>query len=222
MGVFKHKNIQIELLRHDSIRILFDTKKIYIDPYGIQESNQDADIVLISHSHYDHLSIEDIGKIAVKKTPIICSLDAVASLKKAGYTSVFGMKPNEFNTIQGIDIKTIPAYNLGKEFHPKKNQWLGFIIQLGDYKVYFAGDTDITEEAKQVKCDIALLPVSGTYVMTSSEAADLAAAIRPPIAAIPMHFGAIIGGMEDAERFVKLCIEKGVSSALALEPKIKG
>jgi L-ascorbate metabolism protein UlaG (beta-lactamase superfamily) len=185
---------KIKWLGHDGFRI--DTKKvIYFDPYKISTDIK-ADIIFISHEHFDHCSPEDVKKIQYNKTKIITEKDSAKKLSG----NIHKMKPGESITIDDIKINTVRAYNMNKNFHPKTNDWLGFIIEIEDVKIYHAGDTDLIPEMREIKTDIAMLPVSGTYVMTADEAVEAAKIINPKIA-IPMHYGAIVGDRNDAIKF---------------------
>lgn len=184
---------KLKWLGHDGF--LYDGNiKIYIDPYQIKKGLPKADLILTTHPHYDHFSKEDIMKIKKDDTIIVAS----EGCEDLGNTRF--LKPDESIEIKGIKILGVYSYNINKEFHPKKNKWLGFIIDIDDVKFYHAGDTDNIPEMKDYKCDIALLPVSGTYVMTSDEAVNAAININPKIA-IPMHYGSFIGSNKDAENF---------------------
>ena len=201
----------IEVLYHSSIRIN-KSKIIYIDPFNINDNYKNADIIFITHSHYDHFSEEDIKKVANKNTKIIIPKDLLEKTRKVGFNEedIIIVEPNENKTVENINFETIPAYNVNKQFHPKENKWLGYIIEIDNIRYYIAGDTDITEENKKVKCDVAFVPVGGTYTMNYEEAAELINEIRPEIA-IPIHYGSIVGTKQDAENFIKL-----------LEPTIRG
>lgn len=190
----------IQWFGHASFK-LTGKKIIYIDPVKIS-SNEKADIILISHSHYDHFSLEDIRKITKKETNILITPDSQSKLKDiAG--KVILIEPNKKYNIDGILIETFPAYNTNKRFHPKENDWVGFIITLDGKRILYAGDTDITAELQNVKVDIALVPVSGVYVMNPKEAAYLVNIIKPKLA-IPYHYGSIVGTEQDAQQFKKL------------------
>ena len=201
----------IEVLYHSSIRIS-KNKVIYIDPFKIDKNYNDADIVFITHDHYDHYSAEDIDKVINKNTTIIIPEELLTKLLRKGINrnAIITVEPNEKYMVQGIKIETIPAYNTNKTFHPKENGWVGYIIIINGIRYYIAGDTDITEENKQVKCDVAFVPVGGTYTMDFKEAASLINEIKPKIA-IPIHYGSIVGTEQDAIDFIRL-----------LHPEIKG
>jgi len=185
---------KIHWLGHDGFRI--DTAAvIYIDPYQIK-STVPADIILVSHDHFDHCSPDDIKKIQTQNTVIIT--DKASAAKLSGAIRI--VQPGDTLSVQGIEVEIVPAYNTNKQFHPKADGKLGFILTVDDVRIYHAGDTDFIPEMKNIKTDIALLPVSGTYVMTADEAVQAARAINPKIA-VPMHYGAIVGSAADAQGF---------------------
>ena len=178
---------------HSSIKINGE-KVIYVDPYKIKGINNDADLIFITHEHYDHYSIEDINKIKKNNTRFIVPKSMknrliIDGISESDIISV-GVK-NKYN-IDDIEFETIPAYNINKNFHPKNNNWVGYIININNIKYYIAGDTDMTEEAINVKCDIAFVPIGGTYTMDYKEAATLTNKIKPKYA-IPIHYGLIVG-----------------------------
>ena len=201
----------IEVLYHSSIRINKE-KTIYIDPFKIDKNYNDADIVFITHDHYDHYSEEDIDKVINENTTIIIPEELLTKLLRKGINknAIITVEPNKNYMVQGIKFETISAYNTNKTFHPKENGWVGYIIIINGIRYYIAGDTDITEENKQVKCDVAFVPVGGTYTMDFKEAASLINEIKPKIA-IPIHYGSIVGTEQDAIDFIRL-----------LHPEIKG
>lgn len=194
----------IEVLCHSSIRINKE-KVIYIDPFKINKNYNDADIIFITHDHYDHYSEEDIDKVIKEDTTIVISKDLLKKLLKKGINknAIIVAEPNKEYETQGINFNTIPAYNINKKFHPKENNWLGYIITINNVKYYVAGDTDITDENRKVKCDVAFVPVGGTYTMDFKEAARLINEIKPKIA-VPMHYGSIVGTKQDARNFINL------------------
>lgn len=189
----------IEINCHSSIKI---TKGIiiYIDPFRINEEKHDADLILITHDHYDHYSPEDIKKV-IKKDTIIVAPKTINELNNK--ENITFVEPNQTYNINGYKIDTIPAYNISKHLHPKENNWIGYIIEIDGLKYYVAGDTDITPENRQIKCDVALIPIGGTYTMDYKEASELINIIKPKIA-IPTHYGSIVGDITDGEKFKKL------------------
>jgi L-ascorbate metabolism protein UlaG (beta-lactamase superfamily) len=150
----------------------------------------------VSHSHYDHFSAEDIAKVSGMTAKLISTQDVI---QKQGKGQV--LKPGQSMDVNGIKITGVPAYNPAKQFHPKSNNWLGFVVEIAGKRIYYAGDTDITDEMKALKnIDLALLPVGGTYTMNAEEAADAAKQFKPK-QAIPYHWGDIVGGR--ANKFEK-------------------
>ncbi len=197
----------IEWLGHDSFRISDGGKVIYIDPWKLKGHTPKADVILVTHDHYDHFSKSDIEKLSKPDTVVI----APPSVAKQLSGNVRTARQNDSLTAAGIPIETVPAYNLdkgpepGKVFHPKTAGYVGYIITLGGKRVYHMGDTDNIPELKQVKADIALVPVSGKYVMTAKEAADAVNGFRPGMA-IPMHYDDpdVCGTRADAQEFKKM------------------
>jgi len=185
----------IHWLGHDTFKIVAE-KVIYTDPFKIKKKDS-ADIILITHEHYDHCSPEDVKKIQGPNTIIVTVADCAKKLSGKVKTVKLGDKIN----VEGIDIEVVPSYNTNKQFHVKDRGWAGYIFKVKGQKIYIAGDTDIIPEMKTFKnIDIALLPVSGTYVMTADEAVKAALDIKPKVA-IPMHYGSIVGDKNDAKKF---------------------
>jgi L-ascorbate metabolism protein UlaG (beta-lactamase superfamily) len=189
----------ISWLGHASIKIE-DEKIIYIDPWEIPRDSKPADIILITHEHYDHFSPEDIKKITKNDTSIILTDRCKKNLP---HKPIF-IKPFETLKEHNIDIKTVPAYNIDKHFHPKTSGGVGYILTIKDIKIYHAGDTDLIPDIKHIQADIILLPIGGTYTMNVEEAAQLSNIIKPQVA-IPIHYGTIVGSDEDAEKFKNSC-----------------
>ncbi len=184
----------IHWLGHDTFKIVGD-KIIYTDPFKIKKKDT-ADIILITHEHFDHCSPEDVAKIQGPNTVIVTTADCAKKL--SGKIKI--VKPGDKINVEGIDIEAIPAYNTNKQFHTKDKGWVGYIFTTKGQRIYIAGDTDYIPEMKTIKADIALLPVSGTYVMTAEEAIKAALDIKPKVA-IPMHYDSIVGTKEDAKKF---------------------
>ncbi len=194
----------IRWLGHDTFKIAGE-KLIYTDPYRIKKPDK-ADIILITHAHHDHCSPDDVEKITGDNTIILATSDCVPKLKE----DLKVIKPGDTLNVSGVEIEAVPSYNTNKQFHPKSNSWVGYIFKVNNQRIYIAGDTDYIPEMKAFKdIDIALLPVSGTYVMTADEAVQAALDINPKVA-IPMHYNTIVGTEADAERF-----------ALALKGKVE-
>ena len=192
----------IHWLGHDSFRIEFNGKMIYIDPFNIS-GNDHADFILVTHEHYDHCSVKDILPISDENTTIFVTPDCQSKLRDFKGRVVLVEPGNTYNT-DVFSVETVPAYNIGKPFHPKENGWVGYVLTLGGRRIYHAGDTDrIPEMSSLHNIDVALVPVSGTYVMTAEEAAEAVSMFMPKLA-VPMHYGAIVGNDSDAERFARL------------------
>lgn len=202
---------QITVNAQSSIRIGGD-QVLYFDPFRITDARKDADIVFITHPHFDHFSPADIARVCKPQTVFIAPESMAAELKAAGITEPVLMKPGEIKTISGIAVETVPAYNISKQFHPKQNGWLGYIVTVGGKRIYAAGDTDATKEAAAVQCDIALIPIGGTYTMNPAEAAELVNRMRPQIV-IPIHYGTIVGNPGDGAAFAKL-VAPGITVSL--------
>ena len=194
----------IEVLYHSSIKINKE-KTIYIDPFKIDKNYNDADMIFITHDHYDHYSEEDIDKVKKANSIFIVPENLLKKLIKKGINdeNIITLAPEDIEIIDGIKIEAIHSYNIDKPFHPKEKNWLGYIIEIDGVRYYISGDTDITRENKKVKCDVAFVPVGGTYTMNFSEAAQLVNIIKPKIA-VPIHYGSIVGTKQDATDFIKL------------------
>lgn len=200
--------VSFHWLGHDGFRVTAGGKTIYIDPYQLakaQQNKNDADIVLVSHNHFDHLSMDDLKHVIGKKTSIVAAKECTDQLKAAGAAEIKGVAPGDRVTVQGVPVEAVAAYNTNKKFHPKADKKVGFIITIAGARIYHTGDTDDIPEMSGVKPDIALVPVSGTYVMTAEEAAKAVnEKIRPKKLAIPMHYGSIVGSEKDAVAFKQM------------------
>jgi len=188
----------LQWLGHAGFKICHEDTVIYIDPWKLKDSAHDATLVLVSHSHYDHYSPEDIARISGAETKLIASADVVTK-EKTGEMILNGLTID----LPSVRVSGVAAYNPGKQFHPKANNWVGFVIEVGSKRIYYAGDTDLTDEMKSLKeIDVALLPVGGTYTMNATEAAEATKYIKPK-RAIPYHWGDIVGSRADAEAFAE-------------------
>jgi len=224
----RYEDIEIEFLGHDGFLIVWEGKKIVIDPFKISnnacEKIGKADYIFITHSHYDHCSIEDIGKLVKHGTKIIVTPDAQSKVNRFENVEIGIASPGLKLKSGEISVYPFPAYNLDKDFHPQDEGWVGYLLKLGNVIIYHTGDSDKIPEMVSIKGInvegekiLALLPVSGKYVMTAEEAVEAAEMITPDLA-IPMHYskGVIKNEEEikDAEKFVSLCNEKGISAKI--------
>lgn len=199
----------IHWLGHDSFRIDGEIT-IYIDPWKLSPGNPPAGLILITHEHHDHFSPEDIDAIQTEATELVAPASVAARLKGTVHT----VKPGDQVTVRGLPIEVLPAYNIEKRFHPRQAGHVAYVITVNGQRIYHAGDTDVIPEMAGLQPDIALVPVSGTYVMDADEAVEAVRLIQPKVA-IPMHYGDSVGTTADAERF------KGLSpvEVIILEPE---
>ena len=200
--------VKFQWLGHDGYKLTVEGKIMYIDPYKISEFNHninDADIILISHNHFDHLSMDDIRHVIGNNTTIVAAKECIDQLKNVMAAETKAVVPGDRLTVQDIPIEIVAAYNTNKHFHPKADRKVGFIITLNMMRIYHSGDTDDIPEMSTTQPDVALVPVSGTYVMTAEEAAKAVnEKIKPKKLAIPMHYGSIVGSDQDAVNFKQL------------------
>ena len=216
-------NLDLRWLGHSCffIKNLKDNKVLYIDPYNLREDLEKADIIFITHSHYDHCSVEDLNKVVKPGTMIFMSADSQSKITRLKVDiKMHIIEPNKEFSLGNLRISTIPSYNIDKPFHPKEEGWLGYILKFDDTIIYHAGDTDLIPEFQKltghksnIKEFIALLPVGGRFTMTAEEAAEAARIIKPTLA-IPMHYGSVAGSEEDAKEFVSLCNEFGINAEI--------
>ena len=186
---------KVKWLGHASFKITGE-KVVYIDPWKLSISDE-ADIVLVSHPHYDHYSQEDVNKVSGLATVIVTVKELEA--KVGGNVRI--LAPGQKVEVEGVTIEGVSAYNVGKDFHPKANGWLGFVVEMGRERVYYAGDTDKIPEMTDLRnIDVALLPVGGTYTMSAQEALEAAELIKPSVV-VPYHWGDIVGDAGDAQTF---------------------
>ncbi|MFP4180578.1 MAG: MBL fold metallo-hydrolase [Spirochaetaceae bacterium] len=190
-------DVLVSWLGHASF-LLSGKKTVYIDPWKIDGEPHDGDLVLISHTHYDHFSLEDIRSVLKEDGEVVGSEDAVQELSYGK-----GLKPGESLEIGGINVTGIAAYNVEKEFHPKENGWLGFVVELDGARIYYAGDTDAAEEMKGLSdIDLALIPVGGNFTFGPEDAAEAVKGFSPK-KALPYHWGDVVGNRKDAQKFGK-------------------
>jgi L-ascorbate metabolism protein UlaG (beta-lactamase superfamily) len=187
---------RIDWLGHASFR-LRGSVIIYIDPWKLTTAPRDGNLILLTHNHYDHYSPNDIRKAALDNATVVVPKSI---RQKVDWPKVVALAPGESTTLDGVHIVAVPAYNVNKDYHPRREGWVGYIVTLDGVRIYHSGDTDLIPEMKDVECDVALLPVSGTYVMTATEAIKAAELVSAK-AAIPMHWGDIIGDDADARAF---------------------
>ena len=187
---------RIHWLGHDTFYI-DGSKVVYFDPWDVSGQPK-ADVILISHDHFDHCSPDDAAKLVKPGTVIVTEPQSAAKLQG----DVRVAAPGQTLDLGGVKVTTVPAYNTDKQFHPKGNSWLGFVVEMDGVRVYHTGDSDFIPEMKDLKVDIALIPVSGTYVMDADQAVQAARAIKPKIA-VPMHYDKIVGSSADAKKFAE-------------------
>jgi L-ascorbate metabolism protein UlaG (beta-lactamase superfamily) len=190
--------VEAKWLGHASFRLAGEEAVVYIDPWKLGASPHDADVVFVSHAHHDHCSPDDVAKVATDDTAIIAPPDVIATLHAAN-----AVAPGEQVTVKGVTVEGVAAYNIGKSFHPRANNWCGAVFTLAGKRIYYAGDTDLIPEMSDLNdVDLALLPVGGTYTLTAEEAARACDAIGCKTA-VPYHFGDIVGSADDARRFAE-------------------
>jgi L-ascorbate metabolism protein UlaG (beta-lactamase superfamily) len=192
-------------LGHDSFRIE-GTKRVYIDPWHLPEGSPPADLVLVTHDHFDHFSPEDIAAVSAETTVVVAPGEVTRKLKSQSVT----VAPGDSVVANGVTVTAVPAYNIdkykapGQVFHPRAEGKVGFIFELDGRRYYHAGDTDAIPEMAAIDVDVAFVPVSGTYVMTADEAGAACGTFNATVV-VPMHYDAIVGTSDDARRFKQVC-----------------
>ena len=195
-GLLMRDSMDLDFLKwtgHAGFILEAEGKTIYIDPFRLKRVEKKADILLITHPHFDHLSADDIAKVATKDTQVLVPSD---STSKIGHGKVTGVAPNGKYNVLGIEVSTVPAYNIVAERldkHPKANGWVGYIVSANGAKVYHAGDTDFIPEMKPLDVDLALLPIGGTYTMNLDEAIAAANSMRSAKRFSPIHYKNLLG-----------------------------
>jgi len=198
---------EVQVLTHSSIKIS-GQKTVYFDPYEVAEEYHDADLIFVTHEHFDHYSPDDILKAAKEDTWLILPESMKGQEGKAGSLKTKFIRPGGMLEVKGLMVKAVPAYNKLKPFHLKSKSWVGYLLTMGDVVYYVAGDTDVTAENQKVSCDVALVPVGGKFTMDYKDAARLVNAIKPRLA-IPTHYGSVAGNPQDGQNFKKL-VDKNI------------
>jgi len=212
--------VELKWLGHSGF-LIKNSKVVYIDPYNIKEASEKADLILLTHSHYDHCSVADMEKIIQQGTRIVAPADCQSKITRFEVPIKMEIiEPGREFDFGDIKISALPAYNTDKHFHPKDEGWVGYLVKMNDVLIYHAGDTDIIPEMQKLtgyhqseKDFIALLPVGGRFTMSVEEAVEAAKIIKPSLV-IPMHYGSIVGTEDDAKEFVELCKEEGINAKI--------
>lgn len=214
----------LRLITHSCVRLESSGGfVIYLDPYDLPSAPHDADAVLVTHDHFDHFSHEDIAKVAKAAKAERSSTELVVPTSLAERAAELGMRKvvtcapgGSVELAPGVTAQAMRAYNIGKDFHPRANNWLGYVVTLDGVRYFHMGDTDQNPDNEQVSCDVLLIPVGGTYTMTAEEAVPCALSIRPKVA-VPMHYGTVAGSPEDGARFAKLLQQAQTAGADAFD-----
>ena len=166
------------------------SKTIYFDPLELTDAPHDADLVFVTHEHYDHFSPEDIEKVIKDDTQLVVPQSMLELVKSKGFKvqAIHGISPNQITNFDGVICHAIPSYNIDKQFHPKANNWVGYLVQMGGETYYAMGDTDVTEEAREVDADVIFVPVGGKYTMDATEAAEFINSKKRGLV-VPIHYG---------------------------------
>lgn len=213
-------NLNLKWLGHSSF-LIENSSIVYIDPFKLKENSEKADLILLTHSHYDHCSYEDIKKIVKEGTKIVMPADCQSKVTRFQLPiDMEVVTPGQELEIGGLKIFVLPAYNIDKPFHKKEEGWVGYMVKMNNTLIYHAGDTDVIPEMQKLTGHkqkgtefIALLPVGGRFTMSAEEAVEAAKTIKPSVA-IPMHYGAVVGNEEDAREFKEMCEEAGVEARI--------
>lgn len=211
----KERLMEYSINEHSSIRVAAE-KIIYFDPFHIEEESHDADVIFVTHSHYDHLDPESIEKISNDDTLYVLPLSCAEEAEEAGIpeAKIKFMMPDDLIYVKGLEVKAVLAYNMGKKFHPMNNRWLGYVVFIGGKHIYVMGDTDANPYTRNVECDICFVPAGGKYTMDHEDAAFFINEIRPQLA-VPTHYGTVVGGKDAGEKF-KALIDEGIEVDIVL------
>ena len=193
------KFMDVNVNYHSSIRI----GDIYVDPFNVKEANNDARYIFVTHSHYDHYSTQDIKKIINENTVFICTRDVKEDIEKVFSNEIVVVEPNKEYVKENISFSTFPSYNINKNFHPRNNNWVGYIINVNGVRYAILGDSDLTDEVKAIKCDVLFVPIGGTYTMDAKDAAELTNIIKPKLV-IPVHYNGIVGNKDNEKEFLRI------------------
>ncbi len=206
----------ISINAHSSIRIA-SGKVLYFDPFHITAESHDADVIFVTHDHYDHFSPEDIAKI-IKEDTVFVAPKSTSGLIRETFSGfdVTEVAPGDAFSVAGIEGEAVAAYNPAKKFHPKKEEWVGYVVTVDGLRHYICGDMDETEESRNVKCDVLLLPIGGTYTMDVPQAVELTAKLSPKYA-VPTHYGDIVGKASDGSAFAEEIEKKGIPTQVVLK-----
>lgn len=195
---------RIRVITHSCIRMQDSAGTVlYVDPFDLTEEPHDADAILITHAHYDHFSPEDIARVARADTVLVAPASMASDAAQTGLARVQTVQAGDRIELPGIAVEVVPAYNVEPErrqFHPRANGWVGYVVTIDGTRCYVAGDTDQNPDNATVACEVALVPIGGTYTMDAEQAATFVNTLAPRIA-IPTHYGSIVGTAADAERF---------------------
>ncbi|WP_239284655.1 MBL fold metallo-hydrolase [Collinsella sp. An2] len=210
---------RVRVLTHSSIRIQTAAGTVvYFDPYNMRDAAHDADIICITHAHYDHFSPKDIARAARQDTQLVVPASMAGEAPQAGLAAIHTMQPGDSLRLADVELDAVPAYNVQPErlgFHPKSNAWLGYVLAADDMRYYVAGDTDQNPDNMQIPCDVTLVPIGGTFTMDPAQAAAFVNVLQPR-AAIPTHYGSVAGKPEDAEAFAAL-VDPSIQVAIKTE-----
>lgn len=191
--------MDIKVNFHNSILI---NNCVYIDPLKVS-GNIKAKYIFITHSHWDHFSVEDIKKILTSETIIVCPKTMMQDIENRFNNEIIYVEPNQNYIIGDFELKTVSSYNINKHYHPKENGWVGYVLCVNGETVMIVGDSDNTPELNNIKTDVLMVPIGGTYTMNIQEAANLTNSIKPK-KVIPTHYGEIVGEKSYGKEFEKL------------------